>query len=115
MGESSESTKQVVANSGQASASAPTTAIPSKEAASTGTQNDVEDIFGPSAYEDGDDDETEEEKAANAARKARMEKARKLKEEKDAKEGKKAKEKAPKRSLIVLEVKPWEADCDLEA
>lgn len=44
-----------------------------------------------------------------------MEAARKLKEEKDAKEGKKKKEKDVEKSLVVLEVKPWEADTDLEA
>jgi elongation factor 1-beta len=44
-----------------------------------------------------------------------MEAARKLKEDKDLKEGKKAKVKEAEKSLIVLEVKPWEADTDLEA
>jgi len=58
---------------------------------------------------------TAEEKAAIDARRARMEHARKLKEEKDAKEGAKKKEKAVEKSLCVIEVKPWEADCDLEA
>jgi translation elongation factor EF-1beta len=45
-----------------------------------------------------------------------MEQARKLKEEKDAKEGKKKKDKpkAVEKSLVVLEVKPWEADTDLK-
>jgi translation elongation factor EF-1beta len=43
-----------------------------------------------------------------------MEAARKLKEDKDAKEGKKKKEKDVEKSLVVLEVKPWEADTDLE-
>jgi elongation factor 1-beta len=44
-----------------------------------------------------------------------MAQALKLKQEKDAKDGKgkKAKEKAAEKSLVVLEVKPWEADCDL--
>jgi len=42
--------------------------------------------------------------------------ALKLKEEKDAKDGKvkKEKEKAVEKSLVVLEVKPWEADTDLK-
>lgn len=40
--------------------------------------------------------------------------AKKLKDEKDAKEGKKAKVKEAEKSLLVLEVKPWEADTDLE-
>mmetsp|Transcript_4044 Transcript_4044/g.4022 ORF Transcript_4044/g.4022 Transcript_4044/m.4022 type:complete len:214 (-) Transcript_4044:29-670(-) len=63
-----------------------------------------------------DDNETEEEKAANKARQARIAHALKLKEEKDAKEGKVKKEKAKvvEKSLVVLEVKPWEADTDLE-
>jgi translation elongation factor EF-1beta len=58
---------------------------------------------------------TEEEKVAARARMARMEAARKLKEDKDAKEGKKAKVKEAEKSLVVLEVKPWEADTDLAA
>jgi translation elongation factor EF-1beta len=73
----------------------------------------------------GGDDETEElndegenaaEAAATAARKARMEQALKLKNEKDAKDGKVKVEKAKpvEKSLVVLEVKPWEADTDLE-
>ena len=68
------------------------------------------DMFGD------DDDEDEEEKAATHARHARMEAARKLKEEKDAKDGKKkeVKEKPAEKSLLVLEVKPWEADTDLK-
>ena len=63
-----------------------------------------------------DDDEDEDEKAATNARHARMEAARKLKEEKDAKDGKKkeVKEKPAEKSLLVLEVKPWEADTDLK-
>lgn len=46
-----------------------------------------------------------------------MEQAKKLKEEKDAKDGKKkaAKEKPVEKSLMVFDVKPWEADTDLEA
>ena len=60
------------------------------------------------------DDETEEERAATKARQARMAAAKKLKDEKDAKEGKKAKVKEAEKSLLVLEVKPWEADTDLE-
>ena len=41
-----------------------------------------------------------------------MEQARKLKEEKDAKDGKakKEKQKPAEKSLVVLDVKPWEAD-----
>merc|ERR1711967_21889 len=37
------------------------------------------------------------------------------KEEKDAASGKKKKEKDAEKSLIVLDVKPWEADTDLGA
>ena len=45
-----------------------------------------------------------------------MNAARKLKEEKDARDGKKKdKVKAVEKSLVVLEVKPWEADTDLKA
>jgi hypothetical protein len=44
-----------------------------------------------------------------------MEAARALKEAKDIKDGKKKGEKADEKSLIVLEVKPWEADTDLGA
>ena len=43
-----------------------------------------------------------------------MAEAKRLKDEKDAKEGKKKTEKAAEKSLLVLEVKPWEADTDLE-
>jgi elongation factor 1-beta len=75
--------------------------------------DDMDDIFN---YGEGDEEETEEEKATNKARQARMALARKLKEEKDAKDGKskKPKEKMVEKSLVVLEVKPWEADTDLE-
>jgi elongation factor 1-beta len=66
-------------------------------------------------FEADDDDATEEEKAATKARQERMALARKLKEEKDAKDGKKKdKQKEAEKSLVVLEVKPWEADTDLE-
>jgi translation elongation factor EF-1beta len=86
-------------------------AKPAKAAAA----EDFDDMFG------GDDDEelNEEgenaaEAAATAARHARMDAARKLKEDKDAKDGKKKSEKPAEKSLLVLEVKPWEADTDLE-
>ncbi|RYG66559.1 elongation factor 1-beta/delta [archaeon] len=81
-------------------------------AAKKGGDDDL-DLFGDD--EDNEDGETAEERAATKARQARMEAARKLKEEKDAKEGKKAKVKDVEKSLVVLEVKPWEADTDLEA
>jgi len=75
----------------------------------------VDDMFG--GEELNEDGETAAEAAATKARLARMEAARKLKEEKDAKDGKvkAAKEKPAEKSLIVLDVKPWEADTDLEA
>jgi len=69
----------------------------------------MDDMF----YEQNDD-ETEEEKAATMARQKRMAEAKRLKDEKDAKDGKKKKEKEAEKSLLVLEVKPWEADTDLE-
>ena len=69
----------------------------------------MDDMF----YEQNDD-ETEEEKAATLARRKRMAEAKRLKDEKDAKDGKKKKEKEAEKSLLVLEVKPWEADTDLE-
>jgi hypothetical protein len=49
-------------------------------------------------------------KAANDARAERMATALRLKEEKEAAEGKVKKEKAKvvEKSLVVLEVKPWE-------
>ncbi|CAE7628684.1 unnamed protein product, partial [Symbiodinium microadriaticum] len=89
--------------------SEPTAAV-QKEAKKPAATDDFDDMFG-----DEEDEETEEEKAANKARQERMALAKKLKEEKDAKEGKKQKEKPVEKSLIVLEVKPWEADTDLEA
>ena len=72
-------------------------------------------MFGDDDDELNDDGETAAEAAATKARHARMEAARKLKEEKDAKDGKKKKDKAAEKSLIVLDVKPWEADTDLTA
>merc|ERR1712072_825306 len=60
--------------------------------------------------------ETAAEVAAAAARRERMAAAAKLKAEADAKKGAKPKkEKPPEKSLIVLEVKPWEAETDLVA
>jgi elongation factor 1-beta len=89
-------------------AAAPSSAAPAAKAAA---DDDVGDMFGDDDDEDG---ETAEEKAANKARKARMEAARKLKEEADAKAGKVKKAKEVEKSLVVLEIKPWEADTDLE-
>ena len=116
---------------------APKKEAPKKEASKKAASDDFDDLFGddepetpaaapaPAAKKadddmgnmfDEDDDLTEEEKAATAARRARMEQARKLKEQADAAKGGKAKkEKEAEKSLVVLEVKPWEADTDLEA
>ena len=60
--------------------------------------------------EEGDADE----QAAAKARRERMAAAAKLKEAADAKSGKKKAEKGVEKSLVVLEVKPWEADTNLE-
>ena len=72
-------------------------------------------VFLDDALEDlNEDGETAAEAAATKARRERMEQARKLKEAADAKAGKKKKEKEAEKSLVVLEIKPWEADTDLE-
>jgi translation elongation factor EF-1beta len=73
--------------------------------------DDFDDMFGEEEEVDDNGDT-----AADKARRERMELARKLKEENDAKSGKakKEKEKPVEKSLVVLEVKPWEADCNLE-
>jgi translation elongation factor EF-1beta len=78
--------------------------------------DDDMDLFGDEEEVD-ENGETAAEKAANAARAERMAQALRLKEEKDAREGKVKKEKAKavEKSLVVLEVKPWEADTDLVA
>eukprot|EP00595_Chromulina_sp_UTEXLB2642_P003444 CAMPEP_0196761740 /NCGR_PEP_ID=MMETSP1095-20130614/1046_1 /TAXON_ID=96789 ORGANISM="Chromulina nebulosa, Strain UTEXLB2642" /NCGR_SAMPLE_ID=MMETSP1095 /ASSEMBLY_ACC=CAM_ASM_000446 /LENGTH=226 /DNA_ID=CAMNT_0042111667 /DNA_START=990 /DNA_END=1666 /DNA_ORIENTATION=- len=87
--------------------------------------DDFDDLFGddaevpvkPASNEDDEDNEglSTEEIQANKARKERMALAKKLKEENDLKSGKKAKVKEEEKSLVVLEVKPWEADTDLKA
>ena len=91
-------------------------AKPSKAAAD---DDEDFDMFGDEEEEEGDYNEAGEtpaEVAAAAARRERMEAARKLKEAADAKKGPKVvKEKAPEKSLIVLDVKPWEAETDLKA
>jgi len=80
-------------------------------AAPAAKADEIDNMFG-----DDEDGETAEERAATKARQARMEAARKLKEDKDAAEGKKKdKKKEAEKSLVVLEVKPWESNCDLEA
>ena len=70
-------------------------------------------MFGGDDEELNEEGETAAEAAATKARHARMQAALKLKEDKDAKDGKKAKDKPAEKSLIVLDVKPWEADTDL--
>jgi len=84
------------------------------EKAPAAKADDFDDMFGDEEVDENG--ETAAERAANKARGERMALAKKLKEEKDAKEGKtkKDKEKPVEKSLIVLEVKPWEADTDLE-
>jgi len=103
--------KHIVALTGMfigAAEASPNAAAPAAAKAA----DDMDDMF--AGGDDDEDGETAEERAATKARKERMEQARKLKEEKDAKEGKKKKAKEVEKSLVVLEVKPWEADTDLE-
>ena len=102
---------QSFGDSAPSSSAAKPAAKPSKPVAG----DDDMDLFG----DDDDvnsDGENAEEAAATKARRERMEAARKLKEEADAKKGlvKKDKEKPAEKSLIVLDVKPWEADTDLK-
>ena len=100
---------------------ASTTAAPAK-AAKTAAADDDFDMFGDEEEEEdngaivNDMGETASEVAAAAARRDRMAAALKLKEEADAKKGAKAKKEKPaEKSLIVLEVKPWESETDLVA
>eukprot|EP00286_Rhodomonas_abbreviata_P004375 CAMPEP_0181330296 /NCGR_PEP_ID=MMETSP1101-20121128/23816_1 /TAXON_ID=46948 /ORGANISM="Rhodomonas abbreviata, Strain Caron Lab Isolate" /LENGTH=233 /DNA_ID=CAMNT_0023439527 /DNA_START=33 /DNA_END=734 /DNA_ORIENTATION=+ len=90
-------------------------------AASTGAKkaaaaDDDFDMFGDDDEDEelNDEGETKAEAAATKARQARMAAAAKLKADKDAKDGKVKKEKPAEKSLLVLDVKPWEADTDLE-
>eukprot|EP01038_Epipyxis_sp_PR26KG_P009231 gene9231-12444_t len=98
-------------------------AKPSAAAKATPTKakadDDFDDMFGGGDDEElNEDGETAAEAAATKARQERMALAKKLKEDKEAKDNagkeKKQKEKAVEKSLCVLEVKPWEADTDLE-
>jgi translation elongation factor EF-1beta len=91
---------------------APAAAAPAAPVAKKAAKedDDMDDMFG----DDEEQEETAEELAATKARQERMALAKKLKDDKDAKDGKKAKAKPVEKSLVVLEVKPWEADCDLE-
>jgi elongation factor 1-beta len=91
--------------------------VKAKAAPAAAESDEFENMFAEpivaSVYEE-EDGETEEERAANKARRERMAKAAALKAEADAKKGAKAKVKEAEKSLVVLEVKPWEADTDLE-
>lgn len=91
-------------------------AVPAAKAAPAA--DDMDDMFGGDDDDEevNDDGETKAEAAATVARQARMAHAKQLKDEKDAKDGKTGakKDKPAEKSLIVLEVKPWEADTNLE-
>jgi translation elongation factor EF-1beta len=76
--------------------------------------DDMDDMFGGDDEEVDENGETAAERGATKARHERMEAARKLKEDKDAKEGKVKKAKDVEKSLLVLDVKPYEASTDLE-
>eukprot|EP01034_Spumella_vulgaris_P036283 gene36283-44759_t len=106
---------QVAAGAAVAAPAAKSSSAPAKKAAA---DDEIDDMFGDEdeAEELNDEGENKAEAAATAARQARMENALKLKNEKDAKDGKVKVEKAKpvEKSLVVLEVKPWEADTDLE-
>lgn len=91
-------------------------AAPSAKKAAA-ADDEIDDMFGGDDEEElNEEGETAAEAAATKARQERMETARRLKEEKDEKEGKKKKtgDKPVEKSLLVLDVKPWEADTDLE-
>eukprot|EP01036_Dinobryon_divergens_P029803 gene29803-38955_t len=108
-------------SSAATSAPAPAASSSAKPAKKAAADDDDMDLFGDDDDEVkaevlNEDGETAEEAAATKARRERMEQARKLKEQKDAQDGKVKKEKAKpaEKSLVVLDVKPWEADTDLE-
>jgi len=107
-------------NAGKGSSS-PTKGSPSKgkavAKAAAKAEDELDDMFADEPEEGlNDEGETVAEEAATKARQERMANALRLKEEKDAREGKVKKEKEVKadKSLVVLEVKPWEADTDLK-
>lgn len=97
-------------------------AAPAAKAAAAAAKPAPKSAAKPAAEDDDDMDlfgEEEDEAAEEAATKARHERmalALKMKEEKEAASGKakKEKEKVVEKSLVVLEVKPWEADTNLE-
>lgn len=84
-----------------------------KMSAKPSSDDDFDNLFGDEV-EVNEDGETADEAAATAARRERMAKAAALKAAADEKAGKKKKEKEAEKSLVVLEIKPWEADTDLE-
>ena len=91
---------------------APSSSAPKAAAAPAAKPADDDDF--DMGFDDEEDEDEEAQAAADKARAERMAAALKLKQEADAK--KDLKPKAPKpveRSLVVLEVKPWEADTDL--
>ena len=97
---------------GTAEAPAAASSSANKKPAAAAKDEDFDDMFG------GDDEEDDEDAAQAAADKARGERmalALKLKNEKDANKEKKEKVKPVERSLLVLDVKPWEAETDLVA
>ena len=96
----------------QTAAAVAVVAAPTSAASAPAPEADFDDMFGDGG---DDDEETPEERAATKARQGRMALAKKLKDEKDQKDGKTAKKDKPvEKSLVVLEVKPWEADTNLE-
>jgi len=98
------------------SSSAAAPAAGAKKAAAPANDDDMDDMFGDDDDDVNEDGENAAEAAATKARQERMAHALKLKQEKDEKDGKVKKEKvkAVEKSLVVLEVKPWEADTDLK-
>jgi elongation factor 1-beta len=105
--------------SAQPAAAKPVAAV---KVASSKAAADELDLFGDEEEEDdgaivNDMGETAEEVKAAEARRARMAAAAKLKADADAKKNAnkpvEKKEKPAEKSLIVLDVKPWEADTDL--
>ena len=93
------------------STNSPAVQVKSKpDAKKPAVDDNFDDMFGDEPEAVDENGETAEEKKANEARAARMANALRLKQEKDAKDGKvkKEKEKPVERSLLVLEVKPWE-------
>ncbi len=101
-----------IAGSSVASSSGAKAAAPAKAATPAKAAAPAEDIdFG---FDDEEEDEAAQE-AADKARAERMAKALALKQAADAGKEKKKADKPVEKSLIVLDVKPWEAETDLVA